>query len=289
MTLVARVPGFRCPTIPGWRRAEARPTLLHMLLPLLGVLALAVQLPAATLEHGAFGFPNPEGTEIIVLANLPATEQLRTAICYGDVIPVRAFRRQEVGRSDRDVPEQFARLKGQVFRVATGKANPSDACLLVPDMLMEKSRIVRTQSMESPGDCSDNDRRRLAAMRQRPIATCWAVGKILPGGAMFAVEYARTGTDALAAVIVEVDGRAVTLDLPAKYVKDGEDLWRVDDGGKFQGLGIAIPFLIRRGNALVIPMLWAGAESLSVSVWVSDEAGSRTRQVIGDSWYRAPR
>ena len=260
-----------------------------MLLTVLAALSFGFQLPAATLDHGAFGFSNPAGTEIIVLANLPATEQLRTAICAGDVIPVRASRRQETATADRDVPEQFARLKGQVFRVASGKARPEDACLLVPDQLMEQSRIVRTQPAAAAEPCGESDLRRLTALRQRQLAACWSVGKVLPGGSVFAVEYARVGADALAAVIVEVAGRALTLDLPAKYVKDGEDLWRVDDGGRFQGSGIAIPFLIRRGNVFVVPMLWAGTESLSVSVWVSDDAGMRTRQVIGDSWYRAPR
>ena len=260
-----------------------------MVLTLLGVLGLAAQVPAATMSHGAFGFANPQGTEIIVLANLPATEQLRTAICSGDVIPVRASRRQDGGRADRDVPEQFALLKGQVYRVATGRATPASACLLVPDQLIENSRIVRTQALDAPAQCGESDQRRLAALRQRQVARCWSIGTVLPGGSLSAVEYVRVGADALAAVIVEVDGRALVLDLPGRTVKDGEDVWRVDDQGRFGVDGITIPFVIRRGGTLVIPMLWAGAESLSVSVWASDESGSRTRQVIRDSWYRAPR
>jgi hypothetical protein len=81
----------------------------------------------------------------------------------------------------------------------------------------------------------------------------------------------------------------MAIDLPAKFTGPGEDLWRVDDEGRFGADGITIPFLIRRGGVFTIPMRWNGAESVSLSVFVSDETGLKTRQVLSDNWYRAPR
>ena len=254
---------------------------------LLGLFALALQAPAASDDYGAFGFPNPAGTEIIVVADARAADRLRTAICAGEVLAVRFARRQEGGDANRQGPEQFARLKGHVFRVVTGRATAT-ACLLVPNALMESVRVVRTQPLE-PQKCGESDERRLGTLRPRKVAACWTAGTVTPVGTISILEYARAGSDALASVMVEIGGRALSIDLPAKYVKDGDDLWRVDDGGKLQAEGIAIPFLIRRGNVVLIPMLWAGSESLSVSLFVSEEKGIQTRQVLADSWYRAPR
>jgi hypothetical protein len=59
--------------------------------------------------------------------------------------------------------------------------------------------------------------------------------------------WARQDADALASIIIDVDGRAMAIDLSAKFTRAGEDLWRVDDEGKFGAGGITIPFLIRRG------------------------------------------
>ena len=85
------------------------------------------------------------------------------------------------------------------------------------------------------------------------------------------------------------DGRALAIDLPAKFIRAGESLWRVDDEGTFGAGGITIPFLIRRGGVFTIPMRWNGAEGAAVSLWVSENTGVRTRQVLADYWYRAPR
>ena len=89
------------------------------------------------------------------------------------------------------------------------------------------------------------------------------MGTLQQRGWIAAVEWARQDTDALASIIINFDGRAMAIDLPAKFTREGEDLWRVDDEGKFGADGITIPFLIRRGGVFTIPMRWNGAESVS--------------------------
>ena len=188
------------------------------------------------------------------------------------------------------MPEQFSKLTGSVFRVMNGGSNISeDACLLAPESLLAGAQVIRTQNSSRPPACSASDQRRLQMLRERRVQTCWLLGSVQPRGSLAAVEWVREGADALASIIVDIDGRALLIDLPAKFTRAGEDLWRVDDGGKFGADGISIPFLIRRGGVFTIPMRWNGAENVSSSLFVSDETGIKTRQILADAWYRAPR
>ena len=247
------------------------------------------QLPPTGAGHGAFGFSNPAGTEFIVLHDVPNPEALRSAICSGDVKPV-AFARQQKGTgADRHWPEQFASLTGSVFRVVSGGADAGDACVLAPESLLAGSQVVRTRHSSAPSSCAAADQRRVQSLRERGIQACWSLGTVQPRGSITAVEWARQDADALASIVIDVDGRAIAIDLPAKFTRAGEDLWRADDGGRFGADGITIPFLIRRGGVFTIPMRWNGAESVSLSLFVSDETGTKTRQVLSDNWYRAPR
>lgn len=260
------------------------------MIPLLLVLALGTQqLPSNSAAYGAFGFANPSGTEFIVLHDVPNPERLRSAICSGALKPI-AFARQQKGTgADRDNPSQFASLTGSVFRVVNGGADADDACLLAPESLLGGAQVVRTQSPNRRLPCAAADQRRVQSLRERRVQTCWSLGTVQPRGSITAVEWARQDADALASIIVDVDGRSMAIDLSAKFSRAGADLWRVDDEGKFGADGITIPFLIRRGGVFTIPMRWNGAESVSLSVFVSDETGMKTRQVLSDNWYRAPR
>lgn len=250
----------------------------------------AQQLPSTSAAYGAFAFSNPAGTELIVLHDVPNPRQLQTAVCSGTVRPISFARLQKGAGADRDVPEQFAKLTGSVFRVENGSTIPSDdVCLLAPESLLAGAQVVRTQNAKQISACPAADHRRIQGLRERQIQSCWSLATIQPRGSIAAVEWARQGADALASIIVEVDGRAIAIDLPAKFTRAGEDLWRVDDGGKFGADGISIPFLIRHGGVFTIPMRWNGAENVSSSLFVSDETGMKTRQVVADAWYRAPR
>lgn len=254
------------------------------------VLGLGVQqLPHATAAHGAFAFSNPAGTEFIVTHDVSSPERLRSAICSGVISSIAFARHQKGTGADRDDPEQFAKLTGSVFRAVNGGANADDVCLLAPESLLNGAQIVSTQNSDRASACAAADQRRIQSLRERRVQTCWSLGTVQPRGSITAVEWARLDADALASIVIDVDGRALTIDLSAKYTGPSDDLWRVDDNGKFGADGITIPFLIRRGSVFTIPMRWNGAESVSVSLWVSDEAGTKTRQVLGDAWYRAPR
>ncbi len=231
------------------------------------------QLPPSAPAYGAFAFSNPAGTEFIVLHDVPNPGRLRSAICSGDVKPVEFARLQKGAGADRHWPDQFASLTGSVFRVVNGGANAGDACVLAPESLLTGAQVVRTRNSSTHSPCAAVDQRRIQSLRERRIQACWSLGTVQPRGSITAVEWARQDADALASIVIDVDGRAMAIDLPAKYTRAGEDLWRVDDEGKFGADGITIPFLIRRGGVFTIPMRWNGAESVSLSLFVSDETG----------------
>ena len=68
----------------------------------------------------------------------------------------------------------------------------------------------------------------------------------------------------------------------------GEDLWRVDDGGVLSPRGIEIVCVLQRRNWYALATAWAGAEGRLLSLWISD-GNERFTKVLNDYWYQAPR
>ena len=93
-------------------------------------------------------------------------------------------------------------------------------------------------------------------------------------------------TAALASVVVRDGARLLFADFPAKFRGEGEDIWRVDDGGELDPQYIRVVFLLRRGASIVLGIDWAGTEGNDLSVFVSDV--DRFTKAIEDYWYRAP-
>lgn len=246
------------------------------------------ELPPSTLTYGAFAFPDPGGRELIVTHDVGKPEVLRSAICTGDVTPIAFARRQKDGRGSRQHPNFFAQLSGTVFRVAKGGLKPDEACLLVPDSLLAGAEILKTTPMPEPVPCVETDRRRVAAIRERPVQNCWLVARIAVGGQIAIVEYVRQGTDAFASLVIEVAGRPLTIDWRAKFEREGDDLWHLDDAGVFHPEDYGVPFLLRRGGDFVIAVQNFTGEGVWHSVHLAAERSAATRKVQTEYWYRAP-
>jgi len=56
------------------------------------------------------------------------------------------------------------------------------------------------------------------------------------------------GKEALASVVVIIGDRLLFGDYVAEFHAEGEDLWRVDDGGKLSAEGFDIIFVVQRGE-----------------------------------------
>jgi hypothetical protein len=246
-------------------------------------------LPAVTDRHGAFAFASGSGAEIIVLHPIENPDRFRNAVCGGRVVPVRFARRQERNAAARDDPREFERLRGTVFAVNGRRAGPGETCFVAAGALLESAEVLGVRMSAAPADCARDARERFAAVRNRRIKACWTLGTVEPQGTLGAVEYERSGRDALASLVVFSAGRTISIDFPAEYKGEGEDLWRVDDGGVFSPNGFAVPFVLRRAAGAVVPVEWRGSEGVSLSIFVADAAAPAARKVLQDYWYRAPR
>jgi hypothetical protein len=247
-------------------------------------------VPAVTENHGGFAFPNPAGTEIIVVHDIARPAEIHTAICAGRMMPVRFVRRQFAtsAHGDRDSPEQFADLTGTVFEIVGERTEPQDTCFVAADSLVQNAELLPIQPSDRPAECTPGERRGFAALRQRRIKSCWSLARIRPRGLIGLVEYDRIGRSALASVIVLTSDRGISADFPAEYRGEGEEVWRAGDGGGFSPDGFHLPFIIRRTGTYVVAVDWEAEEGHSLSLYESRPQAA-TRQLIHDYWYRAPR
>jgi hypothetical protein len=252
--------------------------------------------PAASDRYGAFAFPNVAGTELLIHHHLPHPERLHTALCDGGrKVAVRFVRRQTTRQPDgtREWPDDFNQLEGTVFQVLNQRLGPKSTCFIAEEALLTGAEMLRVATIAKPARCAAGDQRRLASLRTRGITACTTIAAVASDGLVAAVEWQRAGRDALASVIVAPNaaagrGRMVMMDFPAEFTGEGVDLWRVEDEGHLYPDRISVPFLIRKGNALVVPLAWSGAEGVSLSLYVA-ESSAPAGQVISDYWYRAPR
>ena len=98
----------------------------------------------------------------------------------------------------------------------------------------------------------------------------------------------RQQQDALASLIVVAENDTLAIDYRATFKAEGEDLWRVDDGGEFSPDGFHVPFNVCRDGLYFIAVDWRGPEGHSLALH-SVRPGTAAQQLIADYWYRAPR
>jgi hypothetical protein len=125
------------------------------------------------------------------------------------------------------------------------------------------------------------------ADKGRLVLGCWPIAESTAGARIALVEFERHLTDALASLIVVDGDRRIYVDYPAKFKAPGDTLWRVDDGGEINADGFSVVFLLKRGSSYLLAVDWGAAEGSALSLHIS-EAGNQFKEVLSDSWYRAP-
>lgn len=250
------------------------------------VAAQAPELPAAADSLGGFALPDREGRRLLSTADLPHPERLRTALCgESGRVSVRFAGRQQAGAADsgRQTPENFDNLAGSVFRTAS-PVDPAESCFLASEALLARSTPLDVAPPAGAGACLD--RRRLGEIRQRSVTRCWPLARLGPRAQAALLEFERRGTHALASIVI-VDGPATLFaDYPAEVSGAGQDVWRVDDGGRMSPRGWRIAGALRRGGTIALAVSWAGAEGQSLSLWTG--SGPQLTQVLADYWYQSP-
>jgi hypothetical protein len=251
---------------------------------------LGQDLPASTVEHGAFAFPDVAGTRLLATSTLSQPEGLKTAICGGKVRGPAVFERRQSGSqrgAGRQTPRNFDDLAGSVFRFTAGKLDETDSCFLATDSLLSGATVVPITSRGDADACAPRAERRLASLRGRPVVNCWVLAGLKKDGQVVLVQFARRGREALASVVLIDGGRSIFADFTAEYRGEGQSLWRVDDGGVLSPAGFEVMFVLERGAFRALGINWPGAEGASLSLFVADRQ-NRFAAVIRDYWYQAP-
>ena len=253
------------------------------------------ELPRTSTQFGAFAFPDLGGTHLLAVSDLSQPETLHEALCSdGRRVPVRFERRQ--GESDgakgRQTAYVFDKVAGSVFAVLQGRIGQGSdtvdvSCFLVADSLRSSATWLPAGHLEASGDCGPDVRRRLTSSRARPVVNCWPIATLTSGRRLILAEFARQDNNALASVVLIDKDRAVFADYPATFNREGQDLWRADDGGVLSPDGFRVVFVLQRASSYVLGMSWAASEGRSLTVFVSNN-GSRFMAVITDYWYQAP-
>ena len=89
---------------------------------------------------------------------------------------------------------------------------------------------------------------------------CWPLAAFAPGVTVAVAEMAPVGNEALGVMAV-ADGDTLRLDrYPATLGRPGQDLWRVDDGGRQTARGTRRGGRARRDGEPVVAVSWMGAE-----------------------------
>jgi hypothetical protein len=244
--------------------------------------------PAAAMQYGVFGFPDPSGARLITVPSLLRPAGLHTALCSGTRrFSVRFERRQteREGYNGRRTPDNFDNLDGVIYAVLQGRIEPNAICFLAVDRFLSSAALLPAEPPAASNDCDPDARRRIASSRSRLAVSCRLLTKPQGDTRLVLVEFARQNNDALASVVLIDRDRASFADYPAVFRGEGQDLWRVGDGGVLSGLEVV--FLVKRGNFYAMGIEWSAEEGALLALFVTVR-DHQFRRVIEDYWYRAP-
>jgi hypothetical protein len=238
----------------------------------------------------AFAFPNEQGTQLLVTADIAKPDALRIALCAsGQQLSVQFERRQAEGRNTagRQAPHNFAQTAGTVFRIVGGKVNPGATCVLAEEAFLTGATVLPLKRPSPDARCPKSQYPNFQVDKGRPVVGCWPIAESAAGARVAIIEFARRLTDALASLVVVDGDRRMYVDYSAQFKGPGDNLWRVDDGGEIHAEGFNVVFLLKRGTTYVVAVDWGAAEGNALSLQIAEGSG-QFKEVISDSWYRSP-
>jgi hypothetical protein len=238
----------------------------------------------------AFAFPNEDGTRLLATAEIAKPEALGIALCSGGQrVPVQFERKQPEGAdsSGRQTPRNFANTAGAVFRIS-GTISADATCMLVDESFLAGATLLPLKRPADDARCLTSRYRDFQMDKGRPVVGCWPIAESAAGVRVALIEFERRLTSALASLVVLDNNRRLYVDYPAQFKVPGDDLWRVDDGGELYPQAFDVVFVLKRGSTYLLAVDWGGAEGSALSLHIS-EGGGPFKQVLSDSWYRAPR
>ncbi len=254
---------------------------------LLAAGAWAQEVPHASAEYGVFALPDQSGRRLIATAGMPGADRARHALCSdGRNVAVRFDHSQVEGKESngRQVPSRFDQLSGDVFKI-TGTVSPEASCFVVGDGWVSKATVIPMRPASKDTACGKELEGRLAQAKGRSVKQCFPLNQLGINWRIVLAEFARVANHALASAVISSD-RLLFADYPAEFRGEGEDLWRVDDGGELSTDGLRVMFVAHLGDRYAMAVSWAGTEgrSLALFAFVDNEF----KRVLADYWYQMP-
>jgi hypothetical protein len=231
---------------------------------------------------GAFAVVDASSTRLLASPGLNAPESLHTAYCeHGHELGVSfVYRRRATDAHTRTgIADHLASQAGTLFRVTRGTAEPDESCFLASDALLSSATPLTLRPPTPEGGCDPESQGQYAAERRRSIVRCWRLAHLPPDSHIVLVEFARRGRDALASLVLASPSAAVFADFPAQYRGEGQDLWRVGDGGVLSPRGFDVLVALRQDGSYALAVSWVGTEGASLMLLVSRDGRTFAREV----------
>jgi hypothetical protein len=248
----------------------------------------SVAAPPPISWTGTFAFASSAGTELLTLGgdSVEATDagsDLRWAVCRGAKrVRVAHVRTQEedAGSSGRQTAGNFARTAGEVYAGDGRDLEPNGTCFLTADSVLAAS-VAPYTAVPKPVDCTNLQSYAISARNGRKVESCVEIGRLGEGNSVIATQLSVRDSTALASLVLfryaspaDRDAgrpaRILFFDQLAAYRGPGEDIWRVDDGGRFDPSAFEILFAGQLRGTVFLALTWAGAEGESDNFLVAD-------------------
>lgn len=213
----------------------------------------------------AFAFADKTGRHLLALESFPDPDSAVKAVCPdGKILTIR-FREKKgptTHNTGRAVASNFDNLGGLYYTITDGRTYENAACLLVSGAFLKDKKVIPYESLKKkPSEPAIITR--IEKAKTRTIVHSWGLIRIPEHGEIHLARFERINDAALASLVLLSQSGLVFFDLPGSY-KDGNSLWRVDDGGKLtpDQFRISSVLLSNRGIELVVS--WFGEEGESL-------------------------
>lgn len=248
---------------------------------------LAATVLSASPEF-SFAFTNEPGTEVLALEELETPARFTKVSCDGQVFDLVFVAVQPKGPNDtgRQTAQKFDQVAGARFKLAMGKVSDNVMCLIGTEAFFAQRKLLPVTKVEGEEPCPAEASAAMQKLGGRKVRSCFSTASF-EGGHLFFANFERKGANALAGVMVQLEGGASALRaFPTKYEKDSPSCWRADDGCRFGPRDYTASFAMTGPAGVELFALWGGAEGENAELL--RVKGTRLTVVSSGSRYWSP-
>ncbi|PYE45567.1 hypothetical protein HUB98_24130 [Paenibacillus barcinonensis] len=218
----------------------------------------------SALKQGAFGFANLDGTKLLV--DYPQEKELNwsqfnLAVGHnGQRLSIKLKGKQKENQENNSFKQtayNFDNLKGVIYEVVGGKAEPDETYYIVKDSALTDRMLLELTAINKEKPTSKM-KSEIAKLKKRAVKNMYPLQNIEKIGNLYLVEYKPKGKDMLASLALLTSDGWVFKDYPAKF--SDNSAWRIDDGGSVTPDMFSFTFAARSEHGFILGVQWQGAE-----------------------------